>query len=215
MDYEQIRSERQGEVQLLTLNRPDKLNAWTPRMAEELADAIERANRDPGVGAIVMTGAGRGFCAGADMEATFGVRIEGGDPGANTAERTRRHAGGARLGGPVPAVEAARRGGQRRGGRHRDDDDPAVRRDRRVGEGAVRDVLHQGRARARAGVDALPRAAHRVRPGQRDVPVGQVVVRRRGARGRARRSRRRARSARSTRGRARSTSPRTRTRSCG
>jgi len=85
-EYEQIRSERQGEVQVLTLNRPDRLNAWTPRMAEELVDAIQRANRDPDVGAIVMTGEGRGFCAGADMEATFGVRIDGGDPGANTAE---------------------------------------------------------------------------------------------------------------------------------
>jgi enoyl-CoA hydratase/carnithine racemase len=86
MDYEQIHSEREGEVQVLTLDRPDRLNAWTPRMAEELADAIQAANRDPGVGAIVMTGEGRGFCAGADMEATFGVRISGGDPGENTAE---------------------------------------------------------------------------------------------------------------------------------
>ncbi|HEY2812897.1 MAG TPA: enoyl-CoA hydratase-related protein [Acidimicrobiales bacterium] len=86
MDYEQIRSERRGEVQLLTLDRPERLNAWTPRMAEELADAIQSANRDPDVGAIVLTGEGRGFCAGADMEATFGVRISGEDPGANTAE---------------------------------------------------------------------------------------------------------------------------------
>ena len=86
MDYQQIRSERRGEVQLVTLHRPERLNAWTPRMAEELADAFTAANRDPGVGAIVMTGEGRGFCAGADMEATFSVRIAGGDPGANTAE---------------------------------------------------------------------------------------------------------------------------------
>jgi enoyl-CoA hydratase/carnithine racemase len=85
-EYEQIRSERRGEVQVLTLNRPERLNAWTPTMAEELAGAIEGANRDPDVGAIVMTGEGRGFCAGADMEATFGVRISGSDPGANTAE---------------------------------------------------------------------------------------------------------------------------------
>lgn len=85
MEYEQIRSERRGEVQLITLSRPERLNAWTPRMAEELADAFESANHDSGVGAIVMTGEGRGFCAGADMEATFSVRIAGGDPGANTA----------------------------------------------------------------------------------------------------------------------------------
>jgi enoyl-CoA hydratase/carnithine racemase len=86
VDYEQIRSERRGDVQLVTLDRPDRLNAWTPRMAEELADAFEAANHDPAVGAIVVTGEGRGFCAGADMEATFSVRIAGGDPGANTAE---------------------------------------------------------------------------------------------------------------------------------
>jgi len=84
--YEQIRSERRGEVQLVTLDRPERLNAWTPRMAEELADAFIAANNDSAVGAIVVTGEGRGFCAGADMEATFSVRISGDDPGANTAE---------------------------------------------------------------------------------------------------------------------------------
>src|SRR3954454_20306527 len=85
MEYEQIRSERRGEVQLITLSRPERLNAWTPRMAEELADAFQAANRDSGVGGLVMPGEGRGFCAGADMEATSSVRIAGGDPGANTA----------------------------------------------------------------------------------------------------------------------------------
>lgn len=86
MDYETILYERRGAVALLTLNRPDRMNAWTPGMAEEQADAIGRANADPEVGAIVMTGAGRGFCAGADMDATFQKRISGDDPGANTAE---------------------------------------------------------------------------------------------------------------------------------
>src|SRR6185436_5535285 len=68
-----------------TLNRPQRLNAWTPQMSVEQADAIERANGNRAIGAIVMTGAGRGFCAGADMEATFKSRIEGTDPGGNTA----------------------------------------------------------------------------------------------------------------------------------
>jgi enoyl-CoA hydratase/carnithine racemase len=85
MSYDTILTERRDEVLLITLNRPDRLNAWTPHMAEELADAMEGANRAPDVGAMVLTGAGRGFCAGADMEDTFSVRIEGGDPGANTA----------------------------------------------------------------------------------------------------------------------------------
>lgn len=86
MDYQQIRYETRGPVALVTLDRPDRLNAWTPRMSEEQAHAIERANADDGVGAIVMTGEGRGFCAGADMSDTFQTRIDGVDPGANTAE---------------------------------------------------------------------------------------------------------------------------------
>ncbi len=85
MAYEQILAERRDDVVLLTLNRPERLNAWTPQMASELADTITRANDDRAVGAIVLTGAGRGFCAGADMEATFKKRIDGVDPGANTA----------------------------------------------------------------------------------------------------------------------------------
>lgn len=85
MSHEQILVEPRGNVALVTLNRPDRLNAWTPKMAEELAEAFERANDDPAIGAIVVTGAGRGFCAGADMEATFKTRLDGGDPGRDTA----------------------------------------------------------------------------------------------------------------------------------
>jgi enoyl-CoA hydratase/carnithine racemase len=85
MTYETILHETRGDVALLTLNRPTKLNAWTPGMATELAAAIEHANASPEIGAIVLTGAGRGFCAGADMEATFKSRLDGVDPGADTA----------------------------------------------------------------------------------------------------------------------------------
>lgn len=84
MDYGQIRVEKRGAVVLITLDRPDKLNAWTPRMAEELAHAIESANADRDVGAIVMTGEGRGFCAGADVDAVFKTRVDGRDPGNDT-----------------------------------------------------------------------------------------------------------------------------------
>jgi enoyl-CoA hydratase/carnithine racemase len=70
-EYEQISVEKRGAVALLTLQRPDRLNAWTPRMSEELMGAIELANSDPRVGAIVLTGAGRGFCAGADVRDAF------------------------------------------------------------------------------------------------------------------------------------------------
>lgn len=65
--YEQILFEQQGRVGVITLNRPERLNAWTWKMNAEIGDAIARCNDDGGIGAIVITGAGRGFCSGADM----------------------------------------------------------------------------------------------------------------------------------------------------
>ena len=67
MDYTQIAYRRDGTLGVVTMNRPDKLNAWTPRMAEEMAHAFRTANDDPEVAVIVLTGEGRGFCAGADL----------------------------------------------------------------------------------------------------------------------------------------------------
>jgi enoyl-CoA hydratase/carnithine racemase len=65
--YQQILYDVTDRVATVTLNRPDKLNAWTSRMEAEVTTAIQAAVADDGVGAIVLTGAGRGFCAGADM----------------------------------------------------------------------------------------------------------------------------------------------------
>lgn len=76
-EYEQIVREQRDDVVVLTLNRPERLNAWTPRMSAELVHAIEAADADPTVGAVVVTGAGRGFCAGADVEAVFEAQIQG------------------------------------------------------------------------------------------------------------------------------------------
>ena len=73
MDYEQILFEQRDRVGNITLNRPERLNAWTWRMNGEIHDAIERCNDDNGIGAIVITGAGRGFCSGADMGAFDGA----------------------------------------------------------------------------------------------------------------------------------------------
>jgi enoyl-CoA hydratase/carnithine racemase len=67
MTYAQIIYAVADYIATITLNRPDKLNAWTPVMAEEVHDAMERASVDEDVRVIILTGAGRGFCAGADM----------------------------------------------------------------------------------------------------------------------------------------------------
>ncbi|MDO8391673.1 MAG: enoyl-CoA hydratase [Actinomycetota bacterium] len=58
---------REPGVALLTLNRPDRLNAWTNELGNRYFELLDRAAADPAVKAIVVTGAGRGFCAGADM----------------------------------------------------------------------------------------------------------------------------------------------------
>ncbi|MEM9036066.1 MAG: enoyl-CoA hydratase-related protein [Actinomycetota bacterium] len=87
MTYTQITVERREHVEVLTLDRPDKLNAWTPTMSAELSDAIEAADADADIGALVITGSGRGFCAGADIEAVFGAQLEGDDTAARPARR--------------------------------------------------------------------------------------------------------------------------------
>jgi enoyl-CoA hydratase/carnithine racemase len=67
MDYEQINTETSDGVLTITLNRPERLNAWTAQMGQELRAAFDRADLDDEVRAIIVTGAGRGFCAGADL----------------------------------------------------------------------------------------------------------------------------------------------------
>jgi len=78
--YDEILYEVDDPVATITLNRPDSLNAWTGAMDGEIRDAVERAAADRSVVGIVITGAGRGFCAGADMKLLSGL-VEGGDDG--------------------------------------------------------------------------------------------------------------------------------------
>lgn len=65
--YQEILTHLEDGILTLTLNRPDRLNAWTGVMEEECRDVITKAGEDDAVRCIIITGAGRGFCAGADM----------------------------------------------------------------------------------------------------------------------------------------------------
>jgi enoyl-CoA hydratase/carnithine racemase len=85
MNFEEIRYEVADHVLTITLDRPDRLNAFTPTMARELIEAFDRSDADDDVRAVIVTGAGRGFCAGADLGGgggTFDWRDrDGGDVG--------------------------------------------------------------------------------------------------------------------------------------
>jgi enoyl-CoA hydratase/carnithine racemase len=77
MDFEQITTEVADSVLTITLNRPERLNAWTAQMGAEMRAALDEADADDEVRAIIVTGAGRGFCAGADLASggdTFDAR---------------------------------------------------------------------------------------------------------------------------------------------
>ncbi len=88
MAYEQILTETIGRVGVIRLNRPEKLNAWTDQMSSEMADQIQSWNADDGIGAIVIAGEGRAFCAGADLQG-FNQRLAD-DPDAKNRDRGMR-----------------------------------------------------------------------------------------------------------------------------
>jgi enoyl-CoA hydratase/carnithine racemase len=84
MDYKEIAYEVEDRILTITLDRPDRLNAFTGTMMSELIDAFDRADADDEVRAIIVTGRGRGFCAGADLSAgagTFDARQRAEDVG--------------------------------------------------------------------------------------------------------------------------------------
>src|SRR5499426_1865924 len=89
MDFHDIRYEVAERIATITLHRPERLNAVTTRLLDELIDAFDRADGDDDVRAVIVTGAGRAFCAGADLEAggaTFDSAARG---RAQTAEEHR------------------------------------------------------------------------------------------------------------------------------
>jgi len=79
MAYEHIKYEVADRILTITLNRPDKLNAFTAIMQRELIDAFDRSDEDDNIRAVIVTGEGRAFCAGADLSAgadTFGSALQ-------------------------------------------------------------------------------------------------------------------------------------------
>jgi enoyl-CoA hydratase/carnithine racemase len=79
MNFEQIIYEVEDRVAIITLNRPDMLNAWTPVMMDNILEALDMADNDDGIRVVIFTGAGRAYCAGADLS-SGGFRLTGDDP---------------------------------------------------------------------------------------------------------------------------------------
>jgi len=84
MGYEHILYDVAGRIATITLNRPERLNAWTRTMEREVREAVGVAAADDVVRVLVLTGAGRGFCAGADMDLLQSI------PGGGAGETQRR-----------------------------------------------------------------------------------------------------------------------------
>jgi enoyl-CoA hydratase/carnithine racemase len=97
MDHTTIATELTDRILTITLDRPDRLNAFTVPMQRELVDALDRVDEDPDVRVVVITGRGRGFCAGADLASggdTFDIDAGSPATGAGTAATAHRDEGG-------------------------------------------------------------------------------------------------------------------------
>ncbi len=107
MNYETISCTHEGATLVVMLNRPDKLNAYTGAMGAEIADAFRRADADDSVRALVVTGAGRAFCAGADVSGGAKSFDTSGEHGAGVFGQRLQQ--GARGGGFVDAIFSCRK----------------------------------------------------------------------------------------------------------
>jgi enoyl-CoA hydratase/carnithine racemase len=94
MDYTQIRYDVADHIATITLNRPDQLNAFTGTMMRELIDAFDRVDADDDVRAVIVTGAGRGFCAGADLASGGDTFAAGGSDVTTSVPGVPRDGGG-------------------------------------------------------------------------------------------------------------------------
>lgn len=94
MSYTQITFEKSERILTLTLNRPERLNAFTPIMRRELLDALNRADADDEVRVVILTGAGRAFCAGTDFGGEGEDTFNYGKRGSGDSLETHRDGGG-------------------------------------------------------------------------------------------------------------------------
>lgn len=94
MEYTQIAYDVSDKIATITLDRPDKLNAFTGTMMYEIIDAFDRVDGDDDVRAVIVTGAGRGFCAGADLSASGGETFSSGGSDIQTDAGVPRDGGG-------------------------------------------------------------------------------------------------------------------------
>ena len=94
MEYTQIIYEVADNIATITLNRPEKLNAFTGTMMYEIVDAFDQVDADDNVRAVIVTGAGRAFCAGADLSGAGGETFAGGGSDIQTETGVPRDGGG-------------------------------------------------------------------------------------------------------------------------
>jgi enoyl-CoA hydratase/carnithine racemase len=94
MSYETLQTELQDGIFTLTLNRPDRLNAFTHTMMVEYLQVLDEIDADDDVRVVIVTGAGRGFCAGADLSEGAATFDTGGASGGKGSERVPRDGGG-------------------------------------------------------------------------------------------------------------------------
>ncbi len=142
-----LTEELEPGILLVTLNRPERLNALSQGLIAELHATFERINSDRDVRVVILTGAGRGFCAGDDLKGVEGEHGAPGTEGMNTIPLiylTQEHLAVAARADP-PAPSAGDRGGERCGCRRRVRDGARLRRPVRVGVGAVRVGVHHAR----------------------------------------------------------------------
>ncbi len=114
IDFEQLTYEVDERIATITLNRPDKLNAFTPRMVHEFCGALDKADADDDVRAVIVTGAGRAFCAGADLSEggeTFAKTSTGSVDNDPNGERSSRSDHAGEVGTSTESVDNDRDGG--------------------------------------------------------------------------------------------------------